>query len=69
MEKLVDYLEMEVEGDRDGRGEWWVLIIREASFFNLRLLYAATPAMAAYRMAKKVSIIRTKGRQAGRYCY
>lgn len=68
MAKLVDYLEMEVEGDRDGRGEWWVLI-REASFFNLRLLYAATPAMAAYRMAKKVSIIRTKGRQAGRYCY
>lgn len=22
MAKLVDYLEMEVEGDRDGRGEW-----------------------------------------------
>lgn len=39
-------------------------MIRVASFFNLRLLYAATPAMAAYRMAKKLSIIRTKGRQA-----
>lgn len=39
-------------------------MIRVASFFNLRLLYAATPAMAAYRMAKKVSLRPKEGRQA-----